>query len=593
MTYQQMISLSGKLIVHMQGIGIGHGDRVAIALPTNMEFIVSILSVMRLGAVYIPLLAYQSPVRTQAILQDAEAAAVLCSGNFSENSVSFPGPCINVASVFANDSADTPIVAETTTATLQDPAYIIYTSGSTGRPKGVVIPHLGLLDYCQYALSGYYTDLNGAIVSTQPAFDITVPALFLPLLAGGQVVLPGTAEPLEHLAKQLRSNDGKKWLLRLTPLHVQGLIELLGKFTADQDKHVFVVGGDVLTLDVAHNLQSLFPGSRIYNHYGPSETVVGCTIFDVTANLDQLTDVVPIGQPMANTQVYVLDEHQRPVPEGAVGELVIGSNGMALHYSNLPELTQQKFIKNPFPSGSKTVYRTGDMVKWGPAQQLIYLGRQDNQVKVRGFRVELGEINQVLCDVEQIASAYTLTLGDESDQSKFVSYLIANVNSGLTEEQLIREAGAQCKRFLPYYAQPYFFVVLHAFPMTENGKVDRTRLPEPEVVVSDKQFVAPQSDTEKTLAQIWESLLKKPADNISVNANFFEMGGHSLLAIRLVSQVKEQFGLAHLEFNVKEIFDCSTLADLAARIDLFVVKQRHFDAKYTISKAQEMEEGEF
>ncbi|TDR34920.1 amino acid adenylation domain-containing protein, partial [Tahibacter aquaticus] len=536
--------------------GVAPGARVGVHLERSLELLIALLAVQKSGAAYVMLDHRQTPERLQAILADAGVTVALLD---SRRSVL---PVGGVDTLYLDDAgtdaqwlAEYPSTRPDIAIAAEDSAYVLYTSGSTGTPKGVEILHRGLTDYCAFACEGYYAaSLSGSLVVTSPAFDLTVPSLYVPLLTGGCVELIAADDDLAGFAARLEQAEMPPVLLRLTPSHLQGLLQLADE-TPRQTAHVFVIGGEAFGVDLARQLQAKYPQAQIYNHYGPTETVVGCSWYDVTANLADLQRTIPIGRAMSNTALYVLDGQGRLQPPGVAGELYIGGAGVAKGYINQPELTAAKFVADPFDAGGR-LYRSGDRVRWRHDGTLEFLGRLDDQVKLRGFRIELGDIESALRRHASVRDAVAVVRGEDSE-ARLVAYVVAAIDGqGDVAETLKADLAGQ----LPSYMQPSAYVLLAQLPLTPNGKVDKAALPEPERQA--QVFVAPQGETETTLAAIWARVLK--LDAISREANFFDLGGHSLLATRVVSEIGKHFGKP---IAVRALFEQPVLAQLAAHVD--------------------------
>lgn len=571
LNYLELARRASRLANYLQVQGIGEGSRVALLLSAGCEFMVGILGILKCGATYVPLLVNQGVGRIQQIFEDANIALVLTDTRLHEQL-----PDSEVIRVMMDEAIKPTWLSnyqeprKMPKIGLDTPAYIIYTSGSTGSAKGVEILHRGMLDYCLYASQKYYDNVDGSVVATLAAFDITLPSLYLPLINGGYVALPGDKDSLTYLWSQLRIANTERWLLRLTPMHVEGLLVLQANEIRLQ-AHVFVIGGEAFSAQTAKALQNCYPNSQIYNHYGPTETVVGCTIFDVSANLSGLTDSIPIGRPMANTSVYVLDRNACLLPSGAIGELYIGGAGVAKGYVNLPELNQQKFVDNPFsrPS-SPRLYRSGDIVRWNDSGQLEFIQRLDEQIKVRGFRVELGDIQAQINQIHNVDSALVI-VKTVADSQQLVAYIrpepvmFSDLEKGSDiSAGYISAIRASLRESLPEYMIPVAFILVEKWPLTLSGKIDRKALPEPQIHSLTDEFIAPDTANEKLLVVIWAHLLKLDEDKISTHVSFFDLGGHSLLSVRLVSEIRQQFAV---ELAVKTIFNAATINALAVSIE--------------------------
>ena len=555
LSYAALERASNRLAQVLAEQGMGPGARVGVHLERSLALPIALLAVMKSGAAYVPLDHRQTPQRLQAIVEDAGIDVVLL------DSAHATLPIRGLDTVFVDDAGTDPdwldgYADEAPRVALsdEDSAYVLYTSGSTGTPKGVEIRHGGLIDYCAFALEGYYAaELAGSLVVTSPAFDLTIPSLYVPLLGGGCVELMPAQDELSALTERLEGIDAPASLLRMTPSHAHGLLQLADAAPREQ-AHAFVIGGEAFPVELARALQAKYPHARIYNHYGPTETVVGCAWFDVSANLATLERTIPIGRPMSNTRFYVMDPSGRLQPPGVAGELYIGGAGVAKGYLNRPELSAEKFLADPFDAHAR-VYRSGDRVVWRGDGTLEFLGRLDDQVKLRGFRIELGDIESALLRHDEVREAVAMVRGEDRD-ARLVAYVVATE----ADDSLVARLQAHASEQLPIYMQPSAIVVLDRLPLTINGKVDKRALPEPEQVATE--FVAPHNDTERALAAIWERVLRVEA--IGRHDHFFELGGHSLMATRVVSDIARRFGKP---LPVRALFEHATIARLGAYLD--------------------------
>ncbi len=560
LNYRELDSRTNRLAQLLREQGIGRGSRVGVHLARSIELLIAQIAVMKTGAAYVPLHPSQQSERLAAMVRDAEVSVVLL------DSRTMRLPVLGVDTVFVDGAAgesdwlsDYPDAAPAVDLRADDTVYLLYTSGSTGEPKGVEVHHGGVIDYCAFARGNYYAEhLQGSLVATSPAFDLTLPSLYVPLLRGGCVELLPEEDELEALSGWL-ANDAAAVLLRLTPSHVQGLLTL-SDAEPRHAAHGFVIGGEAFEPALARRLQAKFPASRIVNHYGPTETVVGCAWFDVSANLDALDARIPIGRPMENTALYVLDDKGRLQPAGVPGELYIGGAGVAKGYRNRPELTAEKFVLNPFGEafGEARVYRSGDRVRWRADGNLEFLGRIDRQVKLRGFRIELGEIESRLKQSAMVREA-VVRLWDESDTAQLVAYVVAAGDAADTVEARQAALHAQLSSQLPSYMLPAAYVWLDVLPLTVNGKVDVQALPAPDAsALRTREYEAPRDEIEETIAGLWQTLLR--VERVGRQDDFFGLGGHSLLAVQLVSSLRATL---NVELPLRSLFAASTLAALA------------------------------
>lgn len=408
LTHGQLEVKVRKLAAFLQEQGIEPGERVGVYFERTSEMLLATLAILKAGASYVMLEPRNSEQRLLHIVSDAGLELVLIQPSLMAK---LPLKGIDVITI--EEHMDDDWLAgyeqdfEPCYIELDSEAYVIYTSGSTGVPKGVCVPHQALVDYCAFAAGEYYhSELDGSLVITSHGFDISIPSLFLPLMQGGVVELLPWEEELTVAVEKFESCQ-KQYLVRVTPLHVAALLDLLPENFVTNLSHTFVIGGEQLTYELVARVQQHFPSSVFYNHYGPSETVVGCSLFHVTDFSG--SGSVPIGCAMENTSLLVLDKSGYPVAQGMVGELHIAGICVANGYLNLPELTEEKFIENPFGQGLYSrMYKTGDLVRWLPQGVIEYVGRIDNQVKLRGFRVELDEIGNVLSQHQGVESAVVI-----------------------------------------------------------------------------------------------------------------------------------------------------------------------------------------
>jgi amino acid adenylation domain-containing protein len=419
-------------------------------------------------------------------------------------------------------------------------AYIIYTSGSTGKPKGVLIEHGGLANYLLWAVDAYQGAAGtGAPVHSPLGFDLTITSLFLPLLVGGTIDLLPEYDAIDHLVQALQA-DRNYSVVKLTPAHLEILNHLLPPTAASRSTRTLVIGGEALTADHVAFWCRYAPNVRLINEYGPTETVVGCCIHEVDPNADLQEWTIPIGRPIANTSLYVLDRNQQPVPPGIAGELYIGGAGVARGYLHRPELTAERFVPDPFGTSREgKLYRTGDLVCWRPNGTLVFLGRIDQQVKIRGFRVELGEIEAALMTHPAISEAAVVAQGTTEDK-RLVAYIVLKHASDCSMDE--QRLYLQTK--MPEHMIPSHFVALATLPLTPNGKIDRKSLQEQNPFLTERvtNHACPIDDYERRLSKLWESILR--VSPIGVTESFFDLGGHSLLAIRLFTAIRHEFGVS-------------------------------------------------
>ncbi|MET0396749.1 MAG: amino acid adenylation domain-containing protein, partial [Longimicrobiaceae bacterium] len=557
LTYAELERDSARLALHLRALGAGPETRVGLCLERGPEMVAAVLGVLRAGAAYVPLDPSHPAERLALMLEDAAPAVVLTREALLER---LPAHGADVVCV-DRDAAEIAGHGEAAPASGAAPdnlAYVIFTSGSTGRPKGVAVTHRGLGNYLAWAAGAYAGPGHGAPVHSSLSFDLTVTSLLVPLLQSGRVVLAGEGEGVEGLAGALREEPGFT-LVKLTPAHLALLAEQLTEAEAAAAAHTLVVGGEALPAEVAAYWRRVAPGTELVNEYGPTETVVGCVVHrvgDAGAG-----GSVPIGRPIAGTQAYVLDGGMQPVPVGVPGELYLGGAGVARGYLGQPGLTAGRFVPDPFgrEPGAR-LYRTGDRARWLPGGELDYLGRTDHQVKVRGYRIEPGEIESVLAALPGVREAVVVVREDTPGTAgrRLVAYVVAAEGAGDTPAGL----RARLRSRLPEYMVPAAVVLLDALPLAPGGKVDRRALPAPSWTGGAHDGGAPLTATERAVAAIWEEVLG--VRRVGVADNFFDLGGHSLLLVQVHSRLQERLPD---RVALIDLFEHHTLGDLAAHLD--------------------------
>lgn len=541
-TYRELNDRANQLAHYLQASGVKLETRVGICLERSLELAIALLGVLKAGATYVPLDPAYPPERLTFMLLDASVALVITQTQLASRCSA--ATCINLDDwqVIAQFSQDEP-PSQTTAEHL---AYIIYTSGSTGQPKGVQNLHKALVNVLQSMQHHLHLTANDVLLAvTTIAFDIAALELYLPLLVGARVVIV----PQETAADAVKLHQGlattQASVMQATPATWNALL-----VTGWQGQHLKIIcGGEALTLPLAQQLVARAP--YVVNVYGPTETTIWSSIYHVPSDDANLT-TIPIGEPLANTQLYVLDAYLQPVPIGVPGELYIGGVGVARGYCNRPDLTAAQFIPHPFTAGcGERLYKTGDLVRRADGI-LEYLGRVDSQVKLRGFRIELDEIASVLMQHPHVAHAVVIL--NTHLEPRLIAYVVLNspVDSATLRHFLHTK--------LPAYMLPMVYVTLDALPLTPNGKIDRRALPIPELQ-AHANYTAPRHPVEEILAGIWADILG--VGQIGIDDNFFELGGHSLLATRVVAQIRHAFGV---ELPLRTLFAAPTIAELALEI---------------------------
>ncbi|MEH2084715.1 MAG: non-ribosomal peptide synthase/polyketide synthase [Nostoc sp.] len=564
LTYDELNCRANQLANYLQTLGVQPDTLVGICVERSLEMVVGLLGILKAGGAYVPLDPDYPQDRLSFMLEDAQVSVLLTQQQFVEKLYT---TSLHQARVICLDT-DWNKIAQNSLSNLQNTAtpgnlaYVIYTSGSTGKPKGVLVNHFNVTRLFTATDSWYHFNQDDVWTMFHSyAFDFSVWEIWGALLYGGRlVVVPYLVTRSPQSFYQLLYTE-KVTVLNQTPSAFRQLIQAEQSITTTDDLNLRLVifGGEALELS---SLQPWFERHsdtlpQLVNMYGITETTVHVTYRPLNkADLQSAASI--IGRPIPDLQVYVLDEHQKPVPIGIGGEMYVGGEGVARGYLNRPDLTQQRFISHPFSNNPQArLYKTGDKARYLANGELEYLGRIDNQVKIRGFRIELGEIETLLASHPQVWESVVVVREDEPEDKRLVAYLVKSDES-LTTNQL----RSFLKAKLPEYMIPSALVMLPSLPLTANGKVDRRALPKPDLdgTLLEK-YVAPRTPTEEILTQIWVQVLK--VEQVGIQDNFFELGGHSLLATQLVSRIRNIF---KVELPLRELFATATVAELAQSI---------------------------
>jgi amino acid adenylation domain-containing protein len=561
-SYRALNERANRVAHFLRRAGVGPDVLVGICLRRSPAMVVAMLAVWKAGGAYVPMDPDYPPERLAYMIQDAQTRLLLTEENCRPLLGKFSGKAIYLDTDMATldrESSDNlaPVSGPA------DLAYVMYTSGSTGQPKGAMILHRGLVNYLCWAKDAYAVEPGrSAPVHTSFSFDLTVTSLFVPLIAGGSVeLLPEDVGAQQLVAALLRA--GERSLLKITPSHLDLLSQQIGPEKVAGLARCLVIGGENLVAESLRVWRDLAPDTRLINEYGPTETVVGCCVHEVLPQ-DPFVGSVPIGRPIANTQLYILDADLQPVADGETGELYIGGAGVGRGYWNRAALTAERFLSDPFAGDPDArMYKSGDLARLRPDGVMEYLGRTDDQVKIRGYRIELGEIEAAVAALAGVRSCAVAAREDEPGKKRLVAYLITQDGKTATTEDL----RAALKATLPDHMVPAQFVYLDTLPLTPNGKVDRRALPEPErVVAKSTGGVQPMTKTEQAVAAIWSELFK--VEEPGLNDDFFDMGGDSLTGVGLLVRVKATFGV---NLELASLFERSTISGLAQVIDMLVM----------------------
>ncbi|MCU4776825.1 amino acid adenylation domain-containing protein [Bacillus cereus] len=558
LTYDELNKKSNQLAHYLKGQGVGPEVMVGISMERSLDLIIGIFGVLKAGGAYVPIDPNAPSARIHYMLEDSMVPIVLSHQGLSNriHKDKVKVICLDTDWNEIEKMRTSDLIGEVQVHNL---AYVIYTSGSTGKPKGVMVPHRGLTNYLNWCTQNYYKGNGGqgSLVLSSISFDLTITGMLSPLCIGETVVLFPEGLDLEELGSWVQKR--KYSVIKLTPAHLELLSHQVSEEDAAFCTDTFVVGGEPLLAKHVDFWVKHAPNTVIINEYGPTEAVVGCTNYIVKPG-ENYSKSIPIGKPIFNTEMYVLDTSLQPVPIGVHGELYIGGVGLAKGYYKRPELTAERFINSPFDSNEEQkLYKTGDIVRYLPNGNLEYIDRIDQQVKLRGFRIELGEIETILNQYSKIREGIVLVREDIPGDKRLVGYIIGD---DLTADEVEKLSNYMSEQ-LPDYMVPSAFVLLEKTPLTINGKVDKEALPAPDMsLIKRTEYIEPKTEIEKKLVEIWEELLGY--SGISVYDNFFGIGGHSLLAVQLMSKIKKTF---NVKIPLTVIFQSGTIAALAKQID--------------------------
>ncbi|WP_416398937.1 amino acid adenylation domain-containing protein [Allohahella sp. A8] len=555
LSYRTLERRANQLAHFLLAQGIKRGDFIALALERSTDFVVSVLATLKCGAAYVPLDLKQPAARLDELVRDAGARLVISHSDRTRQ-LELCGTALVCLDAIQSEFLSAPESRLQITVTPDCAAYMIYTSGSTGTPKGVVMPHAAIVDYVTGILAALTlpSPSRFGMVSTVAA-DLGHTQLFGALSSGGSLILADEDTAFNPVALAAFMSRSGVDVLKLTPSHLRGLLDACA--SADLlPRHTLILGGEAVSGELVRRVRDLMPDLHIVNHYGPTETAVGAAYQRVPEVLDQ-TATIPLGQPLPNRHLYVLDEHRQVVPAGVPGELYIGGAAIARGYLNRPELNAHYFLDDPFVSGQR-MYRSGDRVCWMANGTLEFLGRVDSQVKIRGHRVELGEVEaQVRRLTPQIREVVARLVQLPEQAPRLVAYVVAD--GSLNVEKLRDDLGLR----VPEYLVPAAFILLDTIPLNANGKPDHKQLPLPSTQeaadgLHSPTHVAPRNEVERTLAAIWQSVLN--VQTVGIQDNFFSLGGDSILNLQIIARA----GQAGLKLTPRQLFEHRTVAELAA-----------------------------
>jgi amino acid adenylation domain-containing protein len=545
-SYRELNERANQLAHQLIALGVGPEVRVGLMMERSVELVVGLLGILKTGGAYVPLDPEYPADRLRWMIEDSQVPVLVTQQRLLERIPEHSAQVVCIDEECGEHSRENPIVE----SGADNLAYVIYTSGSTGRPKGVMIAHRSVVNRLVWAQSVYpLSETDRVLQLASPSFDFSVWECFAPLLFGARLVLMPTQDA-SHIVSAIV--DHEITVVHFVPSLLQSLVKELEQC---RSLRLVLCGGEALSIDLQNRFFDC-SNAELYNQYGPTEACIDASYFRCRREL--VSGSVPIGQPIANTRLYVLDDELQLVPAGTPGELYIGGIGLARGYLNRAELTAERFIPDPFSGeAGGRLYRTGDLARCLLTGEVEYLGRTDEQVKIRGFRIELGEIEAVLSAHEAVREAVVLAREEQSGDKRLVAYVVAQ------SEVNWREVREHLRARVPEYMVPSAVVLLSEMPLTGNGKLDRKALPAPEDVEgAGESYVAPRTAIEELLCGIWSEVLG--VDQIGVEWNFFELGGHSLLATQVVSRVREAFGV---EMALRTVFERPTVGELAVAIE--------------------------
>ncbi|MDX3225470.1 non-ribosomal peptide synthase/polyketide synthase [Streptomyces sp. ME19-01-6] len=542
LTYAELDARANRLARLIRRRGVGAGSLVGLALPRSVDAVVAMLAVGKAGAAYVPLDPESPGARLGLVLEDARPSLVVTCAGVAPAWGSTPALVLDApetAAALDRELADDPGVP----VPAGEVAYVMYTSGSTGRPKGVVVEHGALTDYVVRCVAAYPGLAGRTLLHSPLSFDLGLTGLYGTLAAGGCLVIADLDERL--------SVPGGVTFAKVTPSHLP-ILEALPDACSPTGQ--LVVGGEALRGGQLSAWRARHPEAEVVNHYGPTETTVGCLDHRIPAGAAVPEGAVPVGRPMENTRVYVLDARLSPVPDGVPGELYVAGRGVARGYWGRPGLTAERFVADPYGPPGARMYRTGDVARWTRSGELEFVGRADDQVKVRGYRIELGEVEAAVASLPGTAGAVAVVREDVPGDRRLVAYAVPAAGARVGAAAVRRELAA----VLPEYMVPSAVVVLDSVPLTPHGKVDRGALPAPELSGAGR---GPRTPREEILCTLFADVLG--VARVGIDDGFFDLGGHSLLAIRLLSRIRATLDVT---LPIRALFETPTVAGLAPRL---------------------------
>jgi amino acid adenylation domain-containing protein len=558
LTYEHLNRRANRVAGSLRARGVGHGSYAPVLMDRSLELVVSLLAVMKAGAAFSPLDIHWPIERLRQALNDLGGELILVNKQTPYSEEELGGTFLLVDALSECEPAPNLNIR----VRPHDPIYVIYTSGSTGRPKGVLTPHQGITNRFLWMNDYFGVEASvAALQTTRHVYDSAVWQIFWPLINGGRTIIPSAEMEMsaDHLTALVERRGVT--IMDLVPSVLDSVLTSLIEGAAVQDKlsslRYLIIGGEEITAGATYAFMERFPWVNVVNLYGPTEASIGCVSYKVSGKEN---GQIPIGKPISNAKVLILDQRRRLAPLGGAGEIYLTGVCLGLGYLNDERGTRDAFIDNPFPEiGYDRLYKTGDLARWLPDGNIKFLGRVDDQVKIRGCRIEPGEIEAKLRSLPEARQAVVLAREGASGDKRLVAYIVPQPGKALTADEL----RGRLKRELPDHMIPSVFVTLAEAPLTPNGKIDRRALlgialPECE---SQAEYVAPRTAVEALVADVWAEALR--IERFSVHGNFFDLGGHSLLATRVVSRIRK---LLQVELPLRRLFEGPTVAELALSI---------------------------
>ena len=560
LTYRQLNERANQLAHYLQSREVKPETRVGLFMERSLEMVVGMLAIIKAGGAYVPLDASWPLERVASILKDAGATILLTQRHLL---TTIPAGDMTLLSLddgwetFEQESKENP----SSPVIPENAIYVIYTSGSTGAPKGVVVEHQQMLNYVHAIRERLELPsvVNFALVSTLAA-DLGYTVLYPSLCTGGCLHIISAQLTADSRAFSDYFKQHSIDCLKITPSHLASLLKVVDEQIVISCRHL-ILGGETCHWTLVETIRELMPNSQIHNHYGPTETTVGVSTYPTQEGSKVASSTVPLGKPLANEEIYILDKQLQPVPVGLAGELYIGGKGLSRGYLNRAEFTAERFIPNPHGAAQGgRLYRTGDKARYLPDGNIEFLGRFDHQVKVRGYRIELGEIEVLLAAHPDVAEAVVVARDETVGGKQLVAYVTADRGAAIDIGQL----RGYLRGHLPEYMVPAAFVVIDAIPLTSNGKVDRRALPAPpqRYETASAVYEAPRTDIEKSVVHVWQEVLQ--LESVGLNENFFDLGGHSLLIPQVLIKLYKATGK---KASLVDLFMYPTVSSLVKRLN--------------------------